>query len=112
MGPCAPTTNKSPVIKVLIRSLDCEYLAGSKGRWGLTRDRSKAAAFDYLRDRVDEQLQTLRREQGLVLVAEAADPRDAYESCDRCARRGVPLNMQFDGKRFLCPHCAESPRPV
>jgi hypothetical protein len=106
MGPCASTTNEQPAIKVLLRSLDCEYIAGKEGRWGLTRDRSKATAFDYLRDRVDEQLQVLRKTRGLILVAEAKDPREAYETCDRCSRTLLPLNAHFDGKQFLCPCCA------
>jgi hypothetical protein len=111
MGPCASTTNERPAIKVLIRNLDCEYIVGKNGRWGLTRDRSKATAFDYLRDQVEEQLQVLRKTSGLVLVAEARDPREAYETCDRCSRRLLPLNAHFDGKLFLCPCCAAA-RPL
>ncbi len=111
MGLFASTTNKHPTIKVLIRNLDCEYLADRQKQWGLTRDRSQAAAFDYLQDRVEEILRALRRRRGLVLVAEAQDPAEAYEICDRCARRLTPLNMHFDGKRFLCPRCATPPHP-
>ena len=109
---CAHIANEQPIIKVVIRSLDCEYLVDKEGRWGLTRDRSKAAAFDYLRDRVEEQLQELRRKRGLVLVAEAQDPREAYETCDRCSRRLTPLNVHFDGKQFLCPCCAATSLPA
>lgn len=99
--------NAQPAIKVLIRSLDCEYLAGRKGRWKLTRNRSKATAFDYLRDRVADHLRVLRKERGLILLAEPKDPREAYETCDRCSRRLTPVNTYFDGNEFLCPRCVE-----
>lgn len=100
----SPTTGEH-AIKVLIRSLNGEYLASSNGEWRLTRDRACALVCDYLRDRVAEQLERIERTEGLVLLAELINPRESYEICDRCGRSVSSINTHFDGKNFLCPDC-------
>jgi hypothetical protein len=91
--------------KVLIRSLTGEYLAGSEGQWRLTKDRSTALVCDYLRDRIADQLERLERTEGIVLLAEPINPREALETCDRCDRSVASIYAHFDGKQFLCPDC-------
>jgi hypothetical protein len=98
------STGQHP-FKVLIRSLTGEYLAGSEGQWRLTRDRSTALVCDYLRDRIADQLQRLEQTEGIVLLAELVNPRDALETCDRCGRCVPSPNAHFDGREFFCPEC-------
>jgi hypothetical protein len=105
MDLCVSAMNRQHVIRVLLRNLNGEYLAGREGRWRLTRDRSLALVCDYLRDHVAEQLQRLQRTQGIVLAAEPVEPQDAYETCDRCARSLVFDDAYFNGREFLCPGC-------
>jgi hypothetical protein len=105
MDLCVSVINEQQAIKVLLRSLEGEYLAGREGHWGLTRDRSLAVVCDYLRDHVAEQLHHLQRTRGIVLEPEPVDPRDAYETCDRCARSLAFDDAYFDGTEFLCPRC-------
>ena len=92
-------------IKVLLRSLDGKYLAGHRGAWTFAEDRKDAHVFDYVADRIPEQLEALECRHGLVLTAVALDPRDRYEVCDRCGRKMMSLKTFFDGNHYLCLDC-------
>jgi hypothetical protein len=105
MDLCVSAMNEQHVIKVLLRNLNGEYLAGREGHWRLTRDRSLAVVCDYLRDHVAEQLQRLQQTRGIVLAPEPVDLRDAWETCDRCGRSLAFEEAYFNGREFLCPEC-------
>ncbi len=92
-------------IKVLIINDDGQYLSGTASRWEFTDDRCRARVFDYLRDHVAEQIETVRRAHGAVWIAVRLDPREAYEFCDRCGARMVCAKAYFDGARFFCADC-------
>ena len=94
-------------VKVLIVNDDGQYLAGTATAWEFTEDRSRAKVFDFLKDRVAEQIELVRRAHGKVWIAVKLDPREAYEFCDRCGCRMVAFRMFFDGKQFLCADCRE-----
>ena len=91
--------------KVYIRGQDGAYLTGAGAEWEFTADRRKATVFDYLHDRIAEQLEGLRRDQGIVLVVEAVDPREIHESCDKCEQLVSPTKAFFDGTKFVCGDC-------
>jgi hypothetical protein len=94
-------------VKVLIVNDDGQYLAGTATAWEFTEDRSRARVFDYLKDRVAEQIELVRRAHGRVWIAVKLDPLETYEFCDRCGCRMVAPRAFFDGKQFLCPDCRE-----
>ena len=98
-------------IKVVLRSLDGRYLAGHRGAWTFVSERPEAHVFDYVADRIPEQLEALEYQHGLVLTAVALDPRDRYEVCDRCGHHMMSLSAFFDGSQYLCPDCREKPSP-
>ncbi len=97
-------------IRVVIRNEDGAYLAGGPDGWEFTQDRSKARVFDYLRDRVAEQLSLIEEADGKSWVAVRLDPREAYEVCDRCGARVMSFKAYFDGKEFFCPACRSAAR--
>ncbi len=92
--------------KVLIVNEEGQYLAGTATQWEFTEDRTRARVFDYARDRVAEQIALVRKAHGTVWAAIKLDPREAYEFCDRCGSRMLAFRAFFDGKLFLCAHCA------
>jgi len=94
-------------VKVLIVNDDGQYLAGTAIAWEFTEDRSRAKVFDYVRDRVAEQIDLVRRAHGKVWIAVKLDPREAYEFCDRCGCRIVAYRAYFDGTQFLCADCRD-----
>jgi len=94
-------------IKVYIRAQDGAYLTGAGAEWEFTVDRRKAAVFDYVHDRIAEQLEGLRRDQGIALVVERVDPKEIHESCDQCEQLVAPAKAFFDGRKFLCGDCRE-----
>lgn len=103
-------------IKVLIVNDDGQYLAGTATHWEFTEDRRQARVFDYIGDRVADQIELVRRAYGKVWIPVRLDPREAYEFCDRCGARMVAFRAYFDGGQFLCEGCrrgaiaeAESP---
>ncbi len=98
-------------ILVLICNADGQYLADSGGPGELTRDRTRAAIFDYLRDRVAERIEVANRVHGTAWKPVLADPREGFETCDRCGRRVFAFNAFFDGRQFLCPACRDCARP-
>ena len=81
------------------------YLAGERNGWSFTDDFTQARVFDFIRDRIAEQVESLRREHGLELSILAVDPLERYEICDACGSRSMPYSTFFDGNRFLCPTC-------
>jgi hypothetical protein len=97
------------IIPVVLRSFDGQYLAGHEGAWCFSQDLNEARVFDYIGDRIPEQLQMLEEDHGLSLSAMPLDPRERYETCDRCGARAMALRVYFDGRQFLCPACREIP---
>ena len=99
--------NDREAVKVFIVNDDGQYLAGTATEWEFTDDRSKAAVFDYLGDRVAERIELVRKVHGRVWIAVRLDPREVYEFCDRCGRRMRASRTFFDGQQFLCADCRE-----
>ncbi len=93
-------------MKVRIRNQDGQYLAGGSASLGFSTDSSKAIVFDYVGHQVAEQLEVIRRTQGVALEAEEVDPREVLERCDKCRNLFSPFGITFDGTRFLCSECA------
>jgi len=91
--------------KVYIRGQDGAYLTGAGAEWEFTADRRKATVFDYVHDGIAEQLEGLRRDQGIVLAIEVVDPKEIHESCDECEQLVAPAKAFFDGEKFLCSDC-------
>ena len=92
-------------IKVFIRNEQGNYLAQDDNGLYFSQDRSRAVILNYRTDQVEQQLETIRRAQGLVLVPEPVPPEDIYETCDRCKELFLPPMTYFDGKTFLCLDC-------
>jgi hypothetical protein len=92
-------------VKVRIRNWEGKYLAGEETGWGFSEDSSKAIVFDYAAHHVADQLESIRKSQGLYLEAVQVDPKEVLESCDACKRWLSPFNLVFDGKTFLCHEC-------
>ena len=99
-------------MKVRIRNSEGKYLAGDMAGWGFSGDCSKAIVFDYVGHRVAEQLEVIRKIQGLVLEAVEVDPKEVLETCDGCTRLVSPFSIFFDGKSFVCPQCGEAATPI
>ncbi len=92
-------------ILVVIRNTEGKFLAGDGQRWEFTADASKARVFDYLRDNISEQLDRIEREQSVRWAVVPVDPKDRYETCDRCGSRVVCRDAYFDGASYLCRAC-------
>jgi hypothetical protein len=95
-------------VKVLIVNDDGQYLAGTATEWEFTDDRTRAKVFDYVGDRVAEQIELVRRAHGRVWIAVKLDPMEVYEFCDRCGCRMLSglLRRQAVPVRRLQEHCA------
>jgi hypothetical protein len=93
-------------IHVVLQDGFGRYLAGQRNSWSFTEDFSQARIFDFIRDRIAEQVEMLRREHGLELSILAVDPLERYEVCDVCGNRSMPYSTFFDGNRFLCSNCS------
>ena len=91
--------------KVYIRGENGAYLTGAGAEWQFTAERAKATVFDYLQDRIAEQVEGLRKDHGILLKVEAVDPREVHESCDECEELMAPTKAFFDGEKFLCGNC-------
>jgi len=94
-------------IKVLIVNDDGQYLAGTATEWEFTDDRARARVFDYLGDRVADQIELVRKAHGRVWIAVKLDPLEVYEFCDRCGCRMRAVRAYFDGEQFLCGDCKD-----
>ncbi len=95
-------------IRVLIQNEAGEYLTGGPTDWHFTNDRERATVFDYLRDAVPEQLDSIRRTQNRDWKAVRLDPREVYEVCDRCGCRMMAMTVFFDGTQYLCQECRKT----
>jgi hypothetical protein len=91
--------------QVFVRSPDGAYLRGAGAKWEFTRERIKATVFDYVRDRIAEQLEGIQKTHGLALVAVLVNAQEIHETCDSCEQIVVPSKAFFDGKQFLCGAC-------
>jgi len=92
-------------IHVVLRDGFGRYLSGQRNGWSFTDDFTQARVFDFIRDRIAEQVEALRRDHGLDLSILAVDPLERYEVCDVCGDRSMPYSTFFDGHRFLCAAC-------
>lgn len=92
-------------IHVVLRDGCGRYLTGQRNMWSFTEDFSQARVFDFIRDRIAEQVEMLHRREGLALNVVAVDPVERYEVCDFCGHRAMPYSTFFDGKNFLCRNC-------
>ena len=99
-------------IHVVLRDGCGRYLAGQRNMWVFTEDFSQARVFDFIRDRIAEQIEALHREHGLALSIIAVDPLERYEICDLCGHRTMPYSIFFDGQKYLCPECRLNPKPA
>jgi hypothetical protein len=98
-------------IRVFVRDPRGRYLARGSADWFFTEDRAQAAVFYSLSDRVAEQIERIRKTQGVSLGEEPVPLNDIYEVCDRCKEFIMPFMIHFDGKRFLCSDCLSLLRP-
>jgi hypothetical protein len=94
-----------PDLRVVIRNHEGKYLAGGTGHSFFTEERSSAAVFLYVGDRVAEQLEAVRETQGLALEAVPIPVEEIYEMCDRCKEFFMPFMVFFDGRTFMCADC-------
>ncbi|HVM51510.1 MAG TPA: hypothetical protein VMU04_25990 [Candidatus Acidoferrum sp.] len=97
--------NEGSAVKVLIVNDDGQYLSGTATEWEFTDDRTRAKVFDFVGDRVAEQIELVRRVHGRVWIAVKLDPLEIYEFCDRCGCRMRSFRAYYDGKQFLCADC-------
>jgi hypothetical protein len=102
-----PPMKEGEAVKVLIVNDDGQYLAGTATEWEFTDDRTRARVFDYVGDRVAEQIELVRKAHGRVWIAVKLDPLEVYEFCDRCGCRMRAFRAFFDGAQFLCEDCKE-----
>jgi hypothetical protein len=94
-----------PDIKVFIRNVHGQYLAGAADQAYFTDNRSEAIIVSYRTDRVPEQIEMIRKTQGIFLVADPVPLEEIYEKCDTCGELFSPLVTFFDGSAFTCPDC-------
>ncbi|HLH52973.1 MAG TPA: hypothetical protein VKY92_05090 [Verrucomicrobiae bacterium] len=92
-------------IHVVLRDGCGRYLTGHRNTWSFTDDFSQARVFDFIRDRIAEQVEALQKGEGLALSVVAVDPLERYEVCDFCGHRAMPYSTFFDGKNYLCRTC-------
>ena len=99
-------------MKVRIRNHEGHYLAGAASKLGFSADSTQALVFDYLGHNVAEQLEIIRRTQGLALEIEEVEPKEVLEKCDVCSRMFSPFSIIYNGRHFLCSDCEghEPPR--
>src|SRR5438552_15964441 len=93
-------------IHVVLQDGCGRYLAGQRNTWCFTEDFSQAKVFDFIRDRIAEQVEMLRQNHGLALSVIAVDPIERYEVCDVCGQRSMPYSTFFDGKNYFCKDCS------
>ena len=93
---------------VRVRNSEGQYLVGTGGQLEFCSDIKKARVFDCRRDQVEYQLAWVRLAHGISLEAEPVDPKEIYETCDRCGRLALSFQIFFDGKRYLCAECRDS----
>lgn len=94
-----------PDVRVVIVDGQGRFLAEDANGLFFTEQRSGALVFRYRADRVQEQIETLRRTSGIVLVPDPVLPEEVYETCDACKEFFMPHMVFFDGTLFLCADC-------
>ncbi len=94
---------------VRIRNTEGKYLGGEANHLAFYDDIKRAVIFDCRRTCVEQQLEYLRLTQGMILESEPVDPKEIYETCDRCGRLAFSFQMFFDGERYLCGECRGRP---
>jgi hypothetical protein len=97
----------SDATKVFIKGPDGTYLSASGKQWAFTEHRNKATVFDYVRDRIAEQVEGIRKTHGITLLIVAVDPKEIHERCDGCDQLVAPAKAFFDGKQFFCGNCKD-----
>jgi len=98
-------------ILVYLRSPSGEYLAQTAAGWGFVSAPDQAHVFDYHEDHVSQQLEAVRRDLGVILIAWPCDPGLLRETCDNCGFEVFPTSAIFDGSRFLCSACSQLATP-
>ncbi len=98
-------TNEPHAIHVVLQNCEGRYLAGQTGSWSFSDHLDQARVFDYVADHIPEQLEILEQSHGITLIALPLDPRERYESCDRCGARLMAFKIYYDGRQYLCPEC-------
>ncbi len=93
--------------KVFIRDARGRYLAEDDYGLFFSSDRTRAMILNYRADRVEAQLETILKSEGVALRADPVPPEEIYETCDRCQELFLPFMISFDGKNFLCPDCRQ-----
>jgi len=115
MLPTADQSNHAPDVRVHIVNPQGLYLALESEELRFTADRGKALVLSYEADRVAEQLEVIRRAEGICLESAPVPLEEIYERCDRCEELFMPFMIFFDGKRFCCVECrrrvARRPEP-
>lgn len=81
------------------------YLAEDANGLYFSGERSSALVFRYRADRVQEQIEALRKTSGIVLAPDPVLPEEVYETCDACKELFMPHMLFFDGAVFLCGDC-------
>jgi len=92
-------------IHVVLQNCQGKYLAGQPGAWSFSDRIDQARVFDYVADHIPEQLEILEQRHGICLAALPLDPRERFETCDRCGERLMAFKIFFDGREYLCPQC-------
>jgi len=92
-------------IHVVLLNCEGKYLAGQAGAWSFSDHIDQARVFDYVADHIPQQLQILKHIHGILLDALPLDPRERFETCDRCGEHLLAFKIYFDGKEYLCPDC-------
>ncbi len=92
-------------IKVVLQTPEGKYLAGSWSASCFVQERARAFVFDYLADRVEQQIAMFRNSSGVVFRAVPLAATEVYETCDVCQRLVMPRDAYFSGCQFFCPEC-------
>jgi len=110
-GVSSPPMSAGHGKKVFIQTENGAYLTGSGTQWEFTGERTRGTVFDYVEDRISEQLEAILRTHGIALVAVPVDPAEIHEACDDCACLVAPARAFYDGKKFLCDYCKDAVWP-
>jgi hypothetical protein len=97
-------------LRVRLRTPEGLYLSADSKGWTFLTDRSRASVFDYVEDKIEENLKSIARVRGLVLKATPVEPTEILEVCDECHGLVDSPSAFFDGKHFFCPYCRVAAR--
>src|SRR4029077_7450984 len=103
-------TDEVPDLRVFLRDAHGKYVAADAHGVFFTEDRQAAIVLNYRSDHVPEQIEAIRKNQGINLTADPVPVEEIYETCDRCHDLFMPFMTFFDGKRFLCADCRKQVR--